>query len=212
MSYIIPLRLKKYESVINGLIEVNLTNGKITLDSTVSNYSYGSLQKVLRKGLKEMGNFMSCKKILLLGLGGGSVIQTLREDFACQASITAVDIDETMLRIAEEEFQINRYDPIALVRADAAKFITDDAEKYDVIIVDLFIGDTVPDDFIKPTFVQQLIAHLTAKGRILFNTMRTSMPKEAFIKLQESFREFGLTVKVLEHVEDTNNVLIAEMK
>ncbi|MFA6261573.1 MAG: fused MFS/spermidine synthase [Bacteroidia bacterium] len=210
LSYIIPIRLKKYQSHINGLLEVNLTNGKLTLDSTVSNYSYGSLQKVLRRGLKEMGDLSQFKNILLLGLGGGSVIKTLRNELACQAEITAVDIDSAMLKIAEVDFQIGQYAEIKLKEADAAIFITETTEKYDLIIVDIFIGDTVPDVFTKPSFIHQLITHLTAHGHVLFNTMRNSMSPETFALIQESFRQDGMNVKVLERVEVTNNVLIAK--
>lgn len=210
LSYILPVRLKKYHSEINGLLEVNLTNGKLTLDSAVSNYSYGSLQKVLYRGLKEMGNLNPLNKILLLGLGGGSVIKTLREDLACKAAITAVDIDAAMLKIAQEDFQINQYEKVKLVEADAYNFVKEAADIYDLIIVDVFIGDTVPEVFTKPSFIHQLIAHLTAHGHILYNTMRNSMSQETFAGIQESLLNHGLKVRVMERVEVTNNLLLAE--
>ena len=50
-SYIFPFRLNNYTSKINGLLEINLINGRKTLDTHRSNYSYGSLQKILHKGV-----------------------------------------------------------------------------------------------------------------------------------------------------------------
>ncbi len=49
------------------------------LSSSHANYSYGALQRVLEYGLKQI-DMRDVKNILLLGLGGGSVIETLRRD------------------------------------------------------------------------------------------------------------------------------------
>lgn len=45
-SYFYPIRLKLLESAINGPIEINLVDGRKTLDTKSSNYSYGSLQLI----------------------------------------------------------------------------------------------------------------------------------------------------------------------
>jgi hypothetical protein len=93
LSYIFPFRLKNYYSKINGPLEVNLINGKKILDTRWNNYSYGSLQKILHKGLSQIGSPENYERVLVLGLGGGSVIQTIREDFKSNAFIELVDIE-----------------------------------------------------------------------------------------------------------------------
>ena len=85
LSYLYPIQLKKYYSPINGKIEVKLIDGKKILDTQKSNFSYGSLQRILRYGLKKIDFNMDTDRILVLGLGGGSIIQTIREEFNSNA-------------------------------------------------------------------------------------------------------------------------------
>ena len=54
-SYIIPLNISKQKSSISKSLEITWANGELVLDSKNTNYSYGSLQRILRKGLKNIG-------------------------------------------------------------------------------------------------------------------------------------------------------------
>ena len=104
LSFFYPIT-RKVKSDYNGTIEITWYNGKKQLNTKNANYSYGSLQKILKTGLQKI-ELNHCKNILLLGLGGGSVIKTLRDDFDYQHYITAIDIDPVIINIAQEEFNI----------------------------------------------------------------------------------------------------------
>ena len=54
-SYLLPITIFKQKSTVSQTLEVTWTNGKLVLDSKNTNYSYGSLQRILRKGLKIIG-------------------------------------------------------------------------------------------------------------------------------------------------------------
>jgi hypothetical protein len=41
--------------MVSKSIEITWTNGELVLDSENTNYSYGSLQRILRLGLKSIG-------------------------------------------------------------------------------------------------------------------------------------------------------------
>ena len=77
LSYLFPFT-RRVPSPVSGHLEVTLYNGRKVLDSATANYSYGALQRVLRYGLQQL-DLVQVRSILLLGLGGGSVIQTLRK-------------------------------------------------------------------------------------------------------------------------------------
>ena len=79
LSYIWPIT-HRFSSEINGPLEVTYINGKKVLDTKNANYSYGSLQKILKFGLTKI-DLKSVENILILGMGAGSVIQSLRETF-----------------------------------------------------------------------------------------------------------------------------------
>ena len=68
LSYFLPKIIHKTTSSINELLEVTYVNGKLVLDSKNTNYSYGNLQKVLRKGLQKIGKDMEERREYLANL------------------------------------------------------------------------------------------------------------------------------------------------
>src|SRR6187402_225569 len=94
-SYIIPIKIFKKKSERSKIIEVTWANGELVLDSENTNYSYGSLQRILRYGLRNIGynTILKMDHILLLGVAGGSVIKTLVDEIEYKGKITGVEID-----------------------------------------------------------------------------------------------------------------------
>ena len=102
LSFLLPVKIHQKKSVYSKNLEVTWNNGYLVLDSENTNYSYGSLQRVLRKGLKYIGydrirNFQS---ILVLGVAGGSVIETLKKEIKFEGQITGVEIDPVVVELA----------------------------------------------------------------------------------------------------------------
>jgi hypothetical protein len=58
--------------LVSKSIEITWTNGELVLDSK-TNYSYGSLQRILRLGLKSIGfdKIIKMNHVLILGVAGG---------------------------------------------------------------------------------------------------------------------------------------------
>ena len=78
ISYVYPIT-RKVQSQYSGKLELTVMNGRKVLDTLNTNYSYGSLQRVLKYSLNQI-NIENTKNTLVLGLGGGSVIETLRNE------------------------------------------------------------------------------------------------------------------------------------
>lgn len=121
LSYIYPVA-KKIKSDKNGTLEITWLNGKKHLNSKNANYSYGSLQRILKFGLEKI-DLSKINSVLLLGLGGGSVIETLRKDFDYQKHITAIEIDPVIIDLAKEEFQLKIFENLDIICDDALHFV-----------------------------------------------------------------------------------------
>jgi spermidine synthase len=106
------------------------------------------------------------KTALVLGNGAGMVPMRLAE---LGVAVTAVEIDPAALRAARELFG---YDPgrVKTVQADARTFLRGCSGGYDVIVVDLFHGDGVPDYLITRDIFRDLRRCLAADGVAVFNT------------------------------------------
>ena len=180
-SYIYPITIKSIPSERSGVIELTLVNGRLVMDSKNANYSYGSLQKVLKKGLQFIGSsrLHTFNSILVLGVAGGSVIKTLREDFKLSASITGVEIDGEILDLANTYFQLNKIEKLHLIKADAFTYIKSCQKKFDLIIVDIFNDSQMSTQLFDLLFWEDTHKTLNNNGVCLFNTIIHSKENQA---------------------------------
>jgi spermidine synthase len=173
LSFLLPVKIHQKKSVYSKNLEVTWNNGYLVLDSENTNYSYGSLQRVLKKGLKYIGydrirNFQS---ILVLGVAGGSVIETLKKEIKFEGQITGVEIDPVVVELATKYFGLGKYNNVSIVIDDAFEFVLKSKEKYDLIIIDIFQDTTMPNFLFEDFFINRINFLLKVNGFILFNTM-----------------------------------------
>ncbi|MFY7756922.1 MAG: spermidine synthase [Flavobacterium stagni] len=207
LSYLIPINVVKKKSTVSKTLEVTWNNGQLVLDSKNTNYSFGSLQRILRKGLKYIGfeRIRNFKSILVLGVAGGSVIETLVEEIQFKGQITGVEIDADILQIAKDYFKIDRFANLELIADDAFEFILKTKEHYDLIIIDIFQDTQMPNFLFQDFFIQRINALLNTEGFILFNTMvLTDKDRARNLDYRKKFNaDFSLRMypKVEEHNE-----------
>lgn len=136
--------------------------------------------------------------ILVLGVGGGTVIDILAKRFP-YASITAVDIDPVIIRIAKQYFEIDKHPNVRLVRADANAFVAGSAKKgnlFDIVVVDIFIGPKIPEFVSGATFLGLLHKIVKPGGYLLINYLRE-------LEYQEKSDELILRLRAIwENVAD----------
>lgn len=173
LSYFIPINVYKKNSVISHKLEVTWNNGQLVLDSKNTNYSYGSLQRILRKGLHYIGyeRIRGFENILVLGVAAGSVIKTLTEEIKFKGKITGVEIDATAIEIANTYFDLDKIENLKIVIDDAFEFVLKTKEKYDLIIIDIFKDTEMPNFLFEDFFINRVNFLLNVNGFILFNTM-----------------------------------------
>lgn len=173
LSYLLPIKIHQRKSNFSKNLEVTWNNGQLVLDSENTNYSYGSLERILRKGLLYIGfdRIRKFENILVLGVAGGSVIKTLTQEIKFKGKITGVEIDEVAIEIAQKFFQLQAIPNFNLVQDDAFEFVLKTKEKYDLIIIDVFQDTQMPNFLFEDFFINRINFLLQVNGFILFNTM-----------------------------------------
>ncbi|MBF8151513.1 fused MFS/spermidine synthase [Winogradskyella sp. F6397] len=206
LSYIYPVT-KTIESKYSGTLEITWYNGKKHLNSANANYSYGSLQRILKYGIEKI-ELSKVNSILVLGMGGGSVIKTLRTDFKYTNAIEAVELDPVIIDIAKSEFGIEDNQHLKIHCTDAFNFIEANTKLFDLIIIDLYIDLSVPDKFLSTTFWDHVLNSKSSKGSLLFN----ASVKETDIDNVETLVSYLKTkvykVAVYKKVNKTNTLII----
>ncbi|MDR6968453.1 spermidine synthase [Flavobacterium arsenatis] len=212
-SYILPINILKKKSTVSKSLEVTWANGELVLDSANTNYSYGSLQRILRKGLKSIGyeKINKMEHVLVLGVAGGSVIKTLANEIGCRGKITGVEIDSSVIALANEYFQLNQIPNLEIVIDDAFEFVLKTKKKYDLIIIDIFQDTTMPNFLFEEFFINRIGFLLNENGFILFNTMclkeSDNIRNEKYVSV---FNKKDFIVRKIPRVEQHNELIIVE--
>lgn len=174
LSYFTPVIEKRIPSKVSKQLEVTWVDGNLVVDTKHTNYSYGNLEKVLKNGLAFIG-FEKIKRmnnILILGLGAGGVLKTLRDEIKYINSIDSVELDDAILFIANKYFDLGQYqDKHHIHQIDAFEFVLRSTDSYDLIIIDIFQDAHMPDFLFEGYFVEKLQQLLNVNGFILFNTI-----------------------------------------
>jgi spermidine synthase len=215
LSYFIPITIYKQKSILSHCLEVTWTDGKLVLDSENTNYSYGNLQRILRKGLKiiDFDKIQSMQSILVLGVAGGSVIRTLVDEINFKGQITGVEIDPSIIEIANSYFKLDEIPNLEIVIDDASEFILKTNKKFDLIIIDIFQDTKMPDFLFEFFFVNRICFLLNPKGHILFNTMLLNdKQKKLNLEYIKNFDPKKYSILTYNKMEKTNELILIESK
>ena len=208
VSFLYPF-VTKIKSLHSGTLRIILVDGKKMLNTDNANYSFGSLHRIMRFALKKV-ELDADENILLLGLGAGSVIDIVRNDFHLKNRLVAVDFDSVIIDVARKEFDLDSYENTEIVCADAYRYVQEEQGRYGLIIIDLFIDNKVPEKFFDNVFWGHISRILSRKGQIIFNTMIKTTSPELFDTLVKKVEDQGFSVDVYDKVDRTNVMILAK--
>jgi spermidine synthase len=116
------------------------------------------------------------QSILIVGLGGGTLPTVLSEIFP-ETTVDVVEIDEAILRVAKEYFNFIESEKVKVFVQDARVYTKRAAirnRKYDLVILDAFTGDYIPEHLMTVEFLQEVQSIMSDKGVVVANTFSTS--------------------------------------
>lgn len=215
LSYLIPINVTRKKSQWSKDLEITWNNGELVLDSKNTNYSYGSLQRILRKGLKTIGyeTIIPMQHILVLGVAGGSVIKTLVDEVQYTGKITGVDIDPAVIEIANQYFKLDEIPNLEVIIDDAFEFVLKTKEKYDLIIIDIFQDTNMPNFLFESFFIKRIGFLLKQNGSAMFNTMLLSESDNQRNKnYLDEIALLGFSAIVVPRIEQHNELIIFKNK
>jgi spermidine synthase len=116
------------------------------------------------------------KNILVIGLGGGTLPMAFHDLFP-EANIQSVEIDAAVVKVAREYFGFKE-GPRMHVDVQDARVWTKRAmrkeTRYDLIVLDAFNGDYIPEHLMTKEYLEESKAILTPNGTLMANTFTIS--------------------------------------
>jgi spermidine synthase len=137
------------------------------------------------------------KKILLLGVGAGSLVHFLRFHFA-DSHITGIDLDETLLQTAQRDMLLPvAGEKLTYVIDDARKYIENCSAQFDLIVVDIFDGSQTPAWVFSLDFTRKLQGCLSPRGALAYNLLINSERgfEQFYSQLRRVFRQQTLCLE-----------------
>lgn len=122
-------------------------------------------------------------KILIIGLGGGTIPYQL-ESMYKSASIDVVEIDEAIILLYR--IFIGKELKSRIIAGDGIEYMESHNSEYDLVILDAYIDDNMPDEFFSGKMVDAAYNALKEKGVLAINYTLTSLGTANSKKLLES--------------------------
>ena len=108
------------------------------------------------------------KKMLIVGLGGGSIPKKIQKEFP-NIEIDAVEIDPEVIKMAKEFFNVKETNNLHIHAQDGRLFLTRTSTLYDIILLDAYFTDAMPFHLTTKEFFELAQKKLTPNGIIVAN-------------------------------------------
>jgi spermidine synthase len=116
------------------------------------------------------------KRVLIVGLGGGTLPMALAEVLP-EAQIDVAELDPAVTRVAKQYFGFKDGPRMTVHEMDGRVYVKRagrEGKKYDLILLDAFDHEYIPEHLLTKEFLTEVKALLTPEGVLVANTFSSS--------------------------------------
>lgn len=110
------------------------------------------------------------RRVLMIGLGGATVPARYYSDYP-QMRIDIAELDPRVVEVARRFFHAPLGDRLQVTTEDGRLFMTRSADRYDIILLDAYLIDTIPFHLATREFFAAARAHLVPGGMLGSNVI-----------------------------------------
>ena len=201
LNLLFPKIIEEVKSPINGLIKVQQFFKRPRIIAGNLLQSGGLVEEIWQKAIKKINNqSLVINHCLILGFGGGSAATLINQSFP-KAEIVGVEIDKEMIQLGKKYFGLEKIKNLKIIQDDAIKVVKTSPRrvnallggedtKFNLVLVDLYLGDQIPEKSESKIFLRNLKRLISPKGIIIFNRLfykKHKQKTEKFIKKLDKF-------------------------
>jgi spermidine synthase len=112
----------------------------------------------------------STKRVLFIGLGGGSAVKRMWRDFP-SLELHAVELDPDVVRVARQWFELPTDERLEVSTQDGRRFLQANDERWDMIVVDAYFADSIPFHLATAQFLELARSRLNPGGVVVSNVI-----------------------------------------
>jgi spermidine synthase len=208
-SHVYEFPVEQVESKFSTILNVSYFKGRYMLSTRNAVYSFAEKYESFAEAFKQLKiEKRDIQKVLILGYGLGSITQILNQQYQKNCHYTAVDIDPVIIDLAKRYGYMPAQSKIEMFCADAYEFVKSDTEQYDLICVDVFIDDTVPENAESEVFLYNLSRLLKKdNGLLIYSRLNADDIQKA---ANNSFRRdtFKKVFSPVKEIETKGNLML----
>lgn len=212
LSFFYPITIETTESELNPLLVVVFQDGKYMLNSANANYSYGGLYDLFELIFKQIPiDWKKTSDILILGFGAGCTVPLIKH-YNPQSRIVGVEADSKVIELGRKYFNIDSYDKTTIICDTALNYVTNTNQKFDLVIIDVYVDINVPNEVESRIFLQKLKMVLNQNGLVIFNKLTpTKTYKKQIPALKGLYSEVFGNVE-LHKIMETGSIFVSKNK
>lgn len=135
------------------------------------------------------------KRVLMIGLGGGSIQKRFRRDYP-EIAVDVAELDPMVDTVAKKFFAVREDAHLQITIQDGRLFLRRADQHYDIIILDAYFADSIPFHLATREFVQLAKSKLAPGGIIVSNIIGAlDGPRSSLFRAM--YRTFGTTFPAL---------------
>lgn len=211
-SFFSPQIIYHSKSKFNPDLRVQRSLGKNLLYVSQTQQSGPWEDKIWNRALEHLSKTKDTnevKQVLILGLGAGNLAKIINHNFP-KANITGVEIDPEVIKVGKQFFELGKISNLQTEIGDAFNFIKKRKATYDLIFIDLFVGQNSPKKIDSASFLQNLSQTMSKSGMIVFNRLTTknaTFELDNFVDKIQKYLKIDTVVKV-----DFNSIVFCSRK
>jgi spermidine synthase len=170
LSYVKDVHIESTSSEYNEVLDLYYVKGRYQLCTENAIYSYADKYDNFANLFKEM-NFENIDNVLLLGLGLSSIPYMLEKTFKKDLSYSGVEIDDEVIYLSSKYVLDELKSEMDVINTDAYTYLCLTETRYDMICMDVFVDDQVPEDLETLEFAELLRDTVSDKGIVICNRL-----------------------------------------
>lgn len=171
-SYFSDIALEKVHSDFGFDMQLSISNGVLKLVSPNAIYSYG----LKYDNFDQTFEFLSFKnkkfeRVLVLGGGMGSIVEILENKYNIHAHYDLIESDSKVAYLFDKYVRPDLKSAIQVYTQDGFEYMSQCVHKYDVICMDVFVDNQVPEKYDDPSFYFNVLNCLSPNGYFIYNRL-----------------------------------------
>ena len=183
-----PKVISEFKSRYSGQIQVKQdgTNRYVSVGNLTQ--SWGLVRDIWQPIIKKFGK--KDKSWLILGLAAGTVAKLIPQP----AKITGVEIDPVMLEIGRKYFDLDKIPNLKILNIDAKDYLLKTKDKFDFVLVDLYLGDQCPRFVYSKRFLEKLkkVGKLVIINHLVYDDTKRRSAEKLIKLLSPRFKNIRL--------------------